>query len=141
MVGPDCYHRSLTKNTYYFLDNLVLAADADFDIKIRANDQPCSPNLAFEIANQSGYDYQWYKDGIAIIGATKPILNNPLGAGKYEVKVENERGCKVSAPYLHEPSFVYVQTTQNVCKGDVYLFDNRQLAEPGVYLDTLKNSQ
>ena len=138
IVGPDCYHRALTNNTYYFLDKLELTEDTNFDINIEANDQPCSVNLAFEIAFKADYNYQWYRDGVAILGATSNILNNPPKAGKYEVRIANEKGCKISEPYIHNLPSVFSQMTQTFCKGDSYAFDSQQLTAPGFYWDTLK---
>ncbi len=138
IVGPDCYHSTISNNTYYFLDKLELAEDTNFDVNIEVNDQPCSPNLAFEIAYKEGYNYQWYKDGVAIIGATSNVLSKPSKVGKYEVKIVNEKGCKISEPYIHNLPSVFTQITQTFCSGDSLTFDNQQLTVPGFYWDTMK---
>ena len=77
-LGPDCPPRSLSKSPYYFLDNLTLAKPEGFDMDIFANDHPCADNLTFEIQYQDDFSYQWYKNGVAIIGVIKDISGKLL---------------------------------------------------------------
>jgi len=138
VIGPDCSHLSLNRNPYHFLDNLVLAKDIDFEVDIKANNQACAADLAFEIPHRDGFTYQWYKNGIAIIGETTAKLEQPNGKGEYQIRVENEKGCKISEPYSHNPPSKFIQATQTICRGTSYLFGNQEITTEGNYLDTLK---
>lgn len=135
--GPSCSLRSSTNNTYHLLDQVILKENKEFDLGIKATGQPCTDELVFEIRPQEGYKYQWYKDGIAIPQAVNSSLRNPPGLGSYQVRLENNEGCKVSAIYSYAPPSQFVQTTQTFCAGESFNFNNRQLTEPGIYWDTL----
>lgn len=135
--GPACPLRSATNNTYHLIDQLVLKKNADFDLGIKTKGQPCTDELVFEIKPQDGYSYQWYKNGIAIPGAVNPSLPNPPGRGQYQVRLENQEGCKVSEVYSHAPPSQFVESAQTICAGESFNFNNRQLTEAGTYWDTL----
>ena len=98
-IGPPCRRTSGTESPYYFFDNLVLAEQSAFEFEIRANNQPCAANLSFEIPEYDSLSYQWYKDGIALIGATNPRLDLPPSEGIYEVLFTSSEGCKVTPPF------------------------------------------
>jgi len=137
-IGPDCYHLSLSNNPYHFLDNLILAKNIEFEVDIEVNGAPCAEDLSFEIAEKEGFHYQWYKDGVAIVGATSATLNHPKGQGSYQVRVSNEKGCNLSEPHFHRPPFKTTSITQIICRGTSYPFDNQELTAAGNYIDTLK---
>jgi gliding motility-associated-like protein len=68
---------------------------------------------------------QWYKDGIAIIGATTQNLKVKV-AGLYTVKVTNESGClstvsegiNITVTNLPVTPVITVVGSTNICKGD-----------------------
>lgn len=134
--GPSCRLRSATNNTYHLIDQVVLKENTDFDLEIRSSGQPCSNGLVFEIRPLEGYSYQWYKNGVAIPQAVQNKLSNPPGRGRYQVRLQNEEGCKISDVYTYAPPSEFVQTTQTFCAGGSFLFNDRQLTEPGTYRDT-----
>ncbi|PHN01387.1 gliding motility-associated C-terminal domain-containing protein [Flavilitoribacter nigricans] len=135
--GPSCRLRSATNNTYHLVDQLVLKENTNFDLGIKAKGQACTDDLVFQITPQEGYSYQWYKDGVAIPQATQSSLFNPPGRGSYQVRLEDPEGCKVSKAYRYAPPSQFVQTIQTFCAGEPFLFNDRQLTEPGTYWDTL----
>ena len=137
-LGPDCAQHSLPQSPYYFLDQLILAEDRDFDVRITDNDQPCAADFALELIIEGQFGYQWYKDGIAIVGATMPILLNLPGSGDYQVRVENQDGCRISDSYIHNLPFKTVRTSETICAGEFHFFNNQNLIESGIYFDTLK---
>jgi len=134
--GPSCRLRSSTNNTYHLLDQLILKKYTDFDLDIKATGQPCTDDLVFEIRPQEGYTYQWYKDGIAIPQAVHNSLQNPPGAGQYQVRLENIEGCKVSEIYSYAPPGQFVQASQTICAGEIFDFNGRPLTGAGTYQDT-----
>jgi len=138
-IGPPCIALNRTEDTYYFFDDLILAEQSAFDFQIKTNNQPCALNLSFEVPELDNLTYQWYKDGIAIIGATEPRLDLPPGRGKYVLAFDDGEGCKTTKPYNF---FIPIRRTtilQTICEGETYLLGNQQLSEPGTYLDTLKS--
>ena len=55
--------------------------------------------------------------------------------------MENDEGCKISAPYFYTPPSQTVEITETFCAGDRFNFNGRQLTEPGLYRDTLLTRQ
>ena len=137
-LGPGCRFRSVTSNPYHFIDQLVLKENTNFDLGIKATGQPCTNDLVFEIRHQKGYAYQWYKDGIAIPQAVSNSLHSPPGGGQYQVRLENNEGCKISKTYTYSPPEQIVQVSQTICAGESFHFNNDQLTKAGIYWDTLK---
>ena len=138
-IGPPCQRTSATESPYYFFDNLVLAEQSAFEFEIKANNQPCALNLSFEIPEYDSLSYQWYKDGIALLGATHPRLDLPSGMGKYEVVFTSSEGCKVTRPFNFSIPSKTTNIVQTICQGEVYSLGDQQLTEAGKYRDTLKS--
>lgn len=137
-IGPSCAHLSMSNNPYHYLDNLILAKEIEFEVDIEVIGEPCDEDLVFRIAERENTNYQWYKDGVAIVGATDAVLNRPQGNGKYQIRLLNENGCKLSEPYTYRKPSKFVPVTATVCENSVYIFGDQKLRNEGVYLDTLK---
>ena len=137
-IGPDCPERMLEQNPYYFFDNLILAEQSAFEFEILANDQPCSQEISFSLPAYDTLSYQWYKDGIALKGETKSILENPPGEGRYQVMIDGGEECQVTKTFLHRIPVVTNQISQTICEGESFLFNNQKITREGIYWDTLK---
>jgi gliding motility-associated-like protein len=91
---------------YYYVDNLLLSESSSFTgVTISQSGLYCGNNIVLSstlgtpIVNPT---YQWYKGGIAIMGATNATYNVPAGAtglGFYQVRVSDGTNCAVSALY------------------------------------------
>ena len=64
-IGPDCGAVSTPVSLYYFFDNLILADFRAFDLQIKENEHPCSPDYSLSVANNNDFAYQWYLNGVA----------------------------------------------------------------------------
>lgn len=137
-IGPGCALRSSTNNTYHFLDQIVLKENSNFDLGIQAKGQPCTNDLVFEMRLLEGYNYQWYKDGVAIPQAIGNRLSNPPGPGQYQVRLEDSEGCKLSEIYKYVAPSQYIETTETICAGEAFDFNNHSISQAGIYWDTLK---
>ncbi len=138
VLGPDCAQRVFPKSPYYFLDHLILAEDRTFEVDISANDRPCPSELALEITSEDRIVYQWYIDGVAIRDANASVLQSLPGRGEYQVRIENEQGCKISRSYIHDPPFQTAWITESICQGDSLLFGTQLLTTDGTYIETLQ---
>ncbi|WP_276381511.1 T9SS type B sorting domain-containing protein [Flavobacterium sp. H4147] len=134
-----------TLETLAFLyDNLILNTSENFGVTISETGSFCNGNLQLT-ANitknlNSNTTYQWYKDGIAINGATNKtnsISSIPSNIGAYSVKITNGNTCFVSSNFttnnsLLSPETIVVQPSCNNTKGSItvketglnYSFDN-----------------
>ncbi len=75
-------------SNYYYADQLILAPSSSFMINpvtIEQIGSLCTNNLELQASvNATGGNWQWYKEGVALIGETNAILNaNSYGYGNY----------------------------------------------------------
>ena len=138
-IGPPCRRSSATVNPYYFFDNLVLAEQSAFEFDIRANNQPCASNLSFELPEYDSLTYQWYKDGIALIGETSARLDLPPGEGEYVTVFTSNEGCKVTRPFNYKVPKKTTNLVQSICQGYNFDFGGSVISTAGTYFDTLKS--
>lgn len=129
---------------YFLFDDLILNKAALFGVNIKRTGTFCENNLTL-IANTTvnvspAVQYQWYKNGIAIIGAINPTYYIPFNTanfGNYIVKVIDNSSCIQSFPYnvnntIPEPTVSVQQPTCNTKTGIItvtspalqYSFDN-----------------
>lgn len=138
-IGPSCRELQAKAPIYYFFDNLILAEKSAFDFGVSSDGHPCSEDYALSIPYFDSLDYQWYKDGIALLGENKSVLKGNLGVGNYEVRITGEEGCRLSKVFKRQIPSVSALAERKICPGDVYYFNEKALSEAGVYWDTLKN--
>ena len=139
-IGPKCSPVFVPNSIYYFFDNLILANIETFNLQISDVNHPCSSDFSLVVPNNPDFDYQWYKDGIALVGETFSDLRDTYGEGVYQVRILDETSCKLSIGFEHTiPSFD-TSPSIAICEGDIYQFGENQLSEAGFYLDTLKSS-
>ena len=137
-IGPNCAELYATDDIYYFFDNLVLAEESLFEFRISDSEQPCAEDFTLQVPLEDTLTYQWYKDGIALIGETDHQLIGVKENGRYEVKILGPSSCQLIRPYFHERPFSSTQIEGVLCKGETFQFNHHLLVEPGVYFDTLK---
>lgn len=99
LFGPACpipsdYISYQTSWPYFFVDDMSLVAA---DLAVTSTGHPCTNDL---VLTATPYDdppnaYQWYLDGVAVVGQTGPLLNASalgLGAGVYTMRMIRPNG-------------------------------------------------
>lgn len=116
---PPSYNNSVCY-PYFLFDNLILNQASNFDVNINTAGNYCDGNLVLS-ANLSvdvsaAAVYQWYKNNIAITGATQPTYSIIPGSGlaQYIVRVTDGAECFISPSYTvnnlnPEPDLTIVQ--------------------------------
>lgn len=145
-VLPVSYPSGISSNDwpYFLYDNLLLNTASSFGVNISSTGNFCENNLVLT-ANitttvGTGTTYQWYKNGIAIVGATNSsysVTAIPTNLGEYSVKITNGSTCYISTKYLINntipgPSFTTIQPNCITPTGTInittpaaqYSFDN-----------------
>lgn len=140
VIGPDCTELNRMENTYYFFDNLVLASEASFEFGIRATNHPCENTFTLEVPDYDTLQYQWYKDGIALLGETAADLNVKTGEGEYQVRIISATECKLARPFNHKIDVFEETISATICAGETYSFEGQSVTESGIYIDTLKTA-
>ena len=136
LLGPNCTQPSSSIDNYYYLDNIVLSKKSEFsnDFITRLSGHKCTDDLRLEVPrlDMTITSYQWYKDGVAVIGAASPeILVEPLpaGVGSYQCRIENNRGCVISSVYeVEELDDMEIAGPTGFCEGE-----NIRLSVPRIY--------
>ena len=137
-IGPACSPVINDVSTYYFFDNLILADLRSFEFRITTVSHPCQDDFSLEIPFNSALDYQWYKDGIALLGEVSPQLSRNYGEGDYQVQIDDGMSCSVSAVFPYEIPVINSFENLTICKDEVYEFGDRVLTQSGSYIDTFK---
>lgn len=138
-IGPDCSTSTTTFQPYYFFDNLVLASQEAFGFRISTSTHPCSDDLALQVIDLDTLEYQWYKEGVALLGETGPSLQNPPGEGQYQVRLLGPNSCLITEVFNFNIPTISSFAKATICQGESFSFNQQQLTESGLYLDTIKS--
>ncbi len=138
-IGPPCAPSTGDVNLYYFFDNLILAESKFFNIEIEQNGKHCGNDFLLSTVENIDYNYQWYKDGIAIIGETTHEYFPHTKEGVYNVLVEIEGNCKLSDDYNYKLKETYSFVNEKICENESFNFNGNPLLSEGIYIDTVKN--
>lgn len=112
MIGPECpvpqdYNMWGSSEPYFFFDDFGLVP---VDVTITRTGHPCTNDLVLTAAPYDAppNSYQWYLDGVAIVGQTGETLNASalgLGVGTYAVRMVQPNGTCKMALYTVEAQY------------------------------------
>lgn len=100
MIGPSCSASGTSgvdgSYDYHYYDNLVLSTPGVFQ-NITSQGSWCDNNLVLSVPHTSGGTYQWFKDGIALVGETSRTIDlsgNNYTDGTYNLITYLPGNCK-----------------------------------------------
>lgn len=106
VLGPPCqypisneYDISAYCGPYFYVDNLVLNESNMFGLVINDIGSYCSNNLSLTAVPDTIGTFQWYYQGIALLGETNETIDisgNSYPAGEYQVVFTADTFCKTS---------------------------------------------
>ncbi|MCB0606230.1 MAG: gliding motility-associated C-terminal domain-containing protein [Lewinella sp.] len=138
-IGPDCPSRDSEVDLYYFFDNLILAELKEFEFQITPTDpNKCAEDFSLQVPYADTIQYQWYKNGIALIGETGAKLKTMHGDGIYQVMLTSPTSCKLTGTYNREEPVYSTTRRELFCEGDSFFFNGVNLETAGTYYDTLQ---
>lgn len=93
---------------YYFIDDLILNEPAAFAEPVAGPVQVdgltvCDETITLSGTESPGARYQWYRNGVALPGATSRTLQlagGPAVDGKYVLRVSTALGCALTEPVV-----------------------------------------
>ena len=138
ILGPSCTgNPNYIYDPYFYVDRLTLAKTNEFGIPFTRNEGSiCDNNLILGIDEEPDLSYQWYRDGIALVGETaSTILLQALEdpEGKYQLIIFEDGGCFTSQEYnLRIPPY-YATDTVSICDNESYMFGDIVISEEGNY--------
>ncbi len=105
-IGPDCSWE--VNRIYLFVDNFQLSETKDFHLQYiqQINGSPCTGGYTLQAPIVPNATFQWYRNGIALVGQKNTTINLPdsSAAGIYNVRISTNTDCKISEPYLLQMS-------------------------------------
>jgi len=106
----------------------------------------CNNNLTMTMSVADAVSYQWYQDGIAMIGFTVPTMvlsdNMPDVEGIYELVATTPSGCVVSEAFdVVIPYFFNDLGEEIICQGDTIVFGAFFLTTAGTFQDNAVATQ
>lgn len=138
-IGPECRPISTPVSLYYFFDNLILADFKSFDLQIKEAEHPCNPDYTLSVADNPDFAYQWYLDGIALVGEAFSELTQNYGEGNYQVRIIDDNSCRLSTAFEYRKPIITEPARVSICEGESYDFGDLSISEPGIYLDTFSS--
>lgn len=138
VLGPSCNpNPNYYLDPYFYVDRLTLAKSADFQIPFESiSGSICDNDLVLQVSADQANTYQWYQDGIAMIGETNPYIQLTSienTEGIYSVMVTTPEGCYISEDYnLLIPPY-YESISGSVCENDFFLVGADTLTISGFY--------
>ena len=140
-IGPDCVRLNSSVNLYYYFDNLILADQSSFEFDIGPTTNLCDDDAVLQINYHDTLDYQWFKDGIALVGETSHQLGQLYGNGDYQVRIWGPNsGCRISKVFSYSRPETITEQEITICSGEEYLIGNNYVNTSGIYFDTLKTA-
>ncbi len=135
IIGADCTHGSSEEGIGYLLDNLRLNDERNFDFELIDPGSPCSEDFTYAIADNILFSYQWYKEGIALIGETEPELSQMYGEGSYQVRIinNNTRTCRIADEFEFNIPIINSEIEKTLCEGSSFMYQGEIIDKEGTY--------
>ena len=138
-IGPSCSPITASQSIYYFFDNLLLADFKSFDLQIKEISHACQNDFRLQIPENKDFEYQWYKEGVALLGETQAQLSQIYGEGMYQVRIQDGASCRLSHEFEYKVPIIEKPVSVTICNESTYPFGDLMINEPGTYVDTFKN--
>ena len=139
VIGGDCSGDSEGMLRIYFVDNLRLNDESNFDFELIDGGSPCDANFTFAVAENPRFSYQWYKEGIALIGETGAKLSQMYGEGAYQLRIidKNTRQCRIADDFEFIIPVFANEVFATICEGGNLLYEGDIIEDAGIYDYTL----
>ena len=120
---------------YFVYDNLILQQSALFS-GLSLSGGWCTNDLQISTTTTNpGDTYQWYYNGIAIIGETSTSLNlsqNNFSPGTYTLMTSNSGSCVTATINVPPPNYPSANfTAVNACEGNPIIFNDNSTINGG----------
>ncbi len=149
IFGPACNvpqgYQTAPIIPYFWLDDMELyEVEETGSLEADLSGHPCTDDLElFATGDPPGGDYQWYYNGVAIVGANTEVLylnQEDYQPGIYQVRYSFGTECAIDTLELlwelPQPS----EETLTVCTGETAVCGGQTYSQPGVYEVTLQTA-
>lgn len=139
-IGPPCERSGANNTTYYFFDNLILADLRSFEFQISEVNHPCADDFTLSVPEERDVTYQWFLDGIALVGEEAAELSMIYGEGEYQVRIINEGSCLLTESFDYKIPVIENVLNVTLCHDGFFELGETIITEPGNYTETLKDA-
>ncbi len=135
VIGGDCSHDLQGLLRIYFLDNLRLNDKSNFDFDLLDKGSPCDPDFVFAVTDDARFSYQWYKEGVAIVGEIEAQLSQMYGEGFYQLRILNRatQECRIADDFEFTIPVYKYEDFETLCEGESLLYNGEVIEEVGIY--------
>ncbi|NNL90881.1 MAG: hypothetical protein HKO66_01485, partial [Saprospiraceae bacterium] len=141
VIGPGCARNpNFRDDPYFYFDRITLAERADFEIPFsNVEGGLCDDQIILSVEADDSFTYQWYHDGVAILGAVDPLFNLSTSDdfGEYNVLITTSSGCFLSESFELENGSTFSYDLVEICEGEQYVFGEDTLLISGTYQDII----
>ena len=142
IIGPSCpANPNYLFDPYFYLDGLTLAETSEFGVPFEdVTGSICNDNLILSIEDIPGQAYQWYKDGVALIGedaSTLSLITAPDVEGDYLVVIIFPDGCISSKSYNVRVPPYYANQEATICENEEYYIETTPFTDNGIHEITI----
>ena len=142
VLGPSCSaNTNWALDPYFYADRLALAEVNAFGVPFESvTGSVCQDNLVVTVENEPGETYQWYFEGIAIVGETNAsiTLDTDDPEGIYMVIITTNGECNYSKEYdLRIPPY-YAPINIDICENENYIVGTDTFDMSGYYETTIE---
>jgi gliding motility-associated-like protein len=134
-VLPPSYSPPSGCYPYFYFDNIILNTSSSFSGNISQTGSQCANNVQLQTPVTAGATYQWYLNGVALLGETNPTIDvsaNNYPQGNYTVVVTTSTGCaSASTTITTLPQVTAGFSNTNVCIGSATQFTDTSTAATG----------
>lgn len=146
VLGPPCQgHPDFTSQPYFFVDRLNLVEEVDVLLPYADIDGSiCEDEVTLQAAAGNDFVYQWYKDGVAIMGEETvdfTVQVNAQNIGVYSVLISTPDGCFVSEDFELTLPVLNSSLEATICSHETYEFNGQQLNISDTYQATYQSVQ
>ncbi len=142
IVSFECSNTVFSTKRFMFLDNIKISRlinqQFNVDLDIDPVGLPCADAFMLTAIANNEFDYQWYKNGVALAGQTGNTyeLETPENrAGLYQLILSNAAGCLQSEEVLITADQFVSDTT--ICRGRTFDISTGSYDETGVYSEEI----
>jgi gliding motility-associated-like protein len=118
VIGSSC--DAPRGDNYFFLDELILNEKLNFDNSTFEIEGPeCDTLVRLNTIAVPGISYQWYRNGVALVGDTLPeyFIKDYL-PGSYVLMAISGGDCQLSLPFEYYPQKFETIIDTTICVGD-----------------------
>ena len=144
VIGPGCAgNPNYMQEPYFYFDRITIAEKSEFEVPFTdIIGDICDEEIILFLEDEATSIYQWYLDGIALVGQVASSLElTPNDAqGNYSVLVTTTSGCFLSESFDLKGGDVTTTALVEICEGEFIVINGQSASVSGIYEEIISIS-